>query len=111
MANRGTKRRCSDCGAAFYDLGRTPIVCPKCGTTHEPQVLLKSDGRQPRKSRNLPPPPAPVVEAEPAPESDEEALPDEVADDEEEADEPEIEEPVEGDEEVDRPDNSRERES
>jgi len=26
----GVRRRCLSCHAAFYDLGRTPIVCPKC---------------------------------------------------------------------------------
>ena len=29
----GTKRLCENCESKFYDLGRTPIVCPKCGTT------------------------------------------------------------------------------
>lgn len=28
----GTKRLCGGCGAKFYDLGRNPIVCPKCAT-------------------------------------------------------------------------------
>jgi uncharacterized protein (TIGR02300 family) len=106
VADRGTKRRCTECSAAFYDLGHKPIVCPKCGAVHEPQVLLKSDGRQPRKSRNLPPPPpAPVVEAEPAAESDEEALPDETTDDEDEDAEPEVEET----EDAPAPDEDRER--
>ena len=82
MADRGAKRRCSECGAAFYDLGRKPIVCPKCGATHEPQVLLKSDGRTPRKSRDLPPPPP---KPEPEPESGEDAPP-EGGDDEEDED-------------------------
>ena len=27
----GIRRRCLSCAAAFYDLGRTPILCPKCG--------------------------------------------------------------------------------
>ncbi len=29
---RGTKRTCqnSDCGSRFYDLGRSPIICPLC---------------------------------------------------------------------------------
>ncbi|MEM8743094.1 MAG: TIGR02300 family protein [Pseudomonadota bacterium] len=27
---RGTKRLCEACGAKFYDLGKTPIVCPMC---------------------------------------------------------------------------------
>ena len=27
---RGIKRVCQSCGTRFYDLGRTPIVCPSC---------------------------------------------------------------------------------
>ncbi len=30
--NLGTKRLCQNCGAKFYDLSKTPIVCPKCET-------------------------------------------------------------------------------
>ena len=26
----GTKRLCASCSAKFYDLGKSPIVCPKC---------------------------------------------------------------------------------
>ena len=28
----GTKRVCVNCGARFYDLQKTPAICPKCGT-------------------------------------------------------------------------------
>jgi uncharacterized protein (TIGR02300 family) len=28
----GTKRICTGCEAKFYDLGKTPIVCPACET-------------------------------------------------------------------------------
>jgi uncharacterized protein (TIGR02300 family) len=28
----GTKRVCVACGARFYDLTKSPAVCPKCGT-------------------------------------------------------------------------------
>lgn len=31
---RGTKRTCQDCQARFYDLTRTPAICPKCGATY-----------------------------------------------------------------------------
>lgn len=31
----GTKRLCGSCGAKFYDLSKSPIVCPKCGTIFE----------------------------------------------------------------------------
>lgn len=34
----GTKRACLGCGAHFYDLRRTPIVCPKCGEIFEVQT-------------------------------------------------------------------------
>jgi uncharacterized protein (TIGR02300 family) len=43
----GTKRICHNCGARFYDLHRSPIVCPKCGTPFDPEALLKS-----RRSRS-----------------------------------------------------------
>src|SRR5215510_7818700 len=32
---RGTKRVCASCGARFYDLNRTPIVCPICQSTYQ----------------------------------------------------------------------------
>ncbi len=33
---RGTKRTCqnSECGARFYDLGRSPIICPVCASPY-----------------------------------------------------------------------------
>jgi uncharacterized protein (TIGR02300 family) len=47
----GTKRICQSCAAKFYDFGRAPIVCPKCSTVFDPEVLLKS-----RRSRPAPAP-------------------------------------------------------
>ena len=37
----GAKRTCQSCGARFYDLQRTPIICPKCGSNVEPEVIFK----------------------------------------------------------------------
>ncbi|CAA7615807.1 conserved hypothetical protein [Magnetospirillum sp. SS-4] len=37
----GQKRTCQSCGCRFYDLTRTPIVCPKCGANVEPEVTFK----------------------------------------------------------------------
>lgn len=31
----GTKRTCQSCSSRFYDLQKSPIVCPKCGATYE----------------------------------------------------------------------------
>ncbi len=28
----GNKHQCQNCGARFFDLNRSPITCPKCGT-------------------------------------------------------------------------------
>ena len=35
----GLKRRCMTCGAKFYDLNRSPITCPKCGTPFQAAPL------------------------------------------------------------------------
>jgi uncharacterized protein (TIGR02300 family) len=41
----GIKRLCASCGAKFYDLSKTPIVCPKCSTVYEVTLpRAKSDG-------------------------------------------------------------------
>ncbi|MCR9256525.1 MAG: FYDLN acid domain-containing protein [Alphaproteobacteria bacterium] len=38
----GIKRVCQNCGARFYDLNKSPIVCPKCETDYDPEAVLKS---------------------------------------------------------------------
>jgi len=39
----GTKRLCGNCSAKFYDLNKSPIVCPKCSTVLE--LATSSRGR------------------------------------------------------------------
>ncbi len=51
----GTKRLCAGCGAKFYDLNRTPIVCPKCETEFVPVVVAP-------RTRPDTPKPVPVAE-------------------------------------------------
>ena len=34
----GKKRVCLSCGARFYDMLRSPIICPKCETEFQPVV-------------------------------------------------------------------------
>ena len=64
----GTKRICPNCGARYYDLQKDPPVCPSCGTTFDPEALLKS-----RRAR--PAPVEEVVKKVPAEsEDDEEAI-------------------------------------
>ena len=37
----GTKRVCQSCGTRFYDMMRTPCVCPKCQSAVETEVVFK----------------------------------------------------------------------
>lgn len=37
----GQKRTCSSCGCRFYDLARTPIVCPKCSAAVDVEPVFK----------------------------------------------------------------------
>ncbi len=45
-ADLGQKRVCGSCGAKFYDLSRSPILCPKCGTEFDLSAVVK-----PRRAR------------------------------------------------------------
>lgn len=38
----GSKRTCLNCGTRFYDMQRTPIVCPKCGSENAPDAVTKA---------------------------------------------------------------------
>ena len=56
-ANLGTKRICPNCGSKYYDLNRSPILCPKCGTRFEVAAA-------PARARAAAKPVPEVVEAE-----------------------------------------------
>jgi uncharacterized protein (TIGR02300 family) len=43
--NLGFKRVCGSCGTKFYDFGRTPIVCPKCGTVYVVSASTRAAAR------------------------------------------------------------------
>lgn len=45
-AELGMKRRCLSCGAAFFDLNRERIVCPKCGAVFQVVALQRSEPRR-----------------------------------------------------------------
>lgn len=40
--SKGLKRICMNCGARFYDLDKTPIICPACGTEFTGEVKVKT---------------------------------------------------------------------
>jgi len=66
-AELGTKRTCPSCAARFYDLLKSPIVCPKCGTSFVAAAILPSKGEYPGAAAAAPKPRAVVVdEAVPA---------------------------------------------
>ena len=38
----GTKRQCLSCGAKYYDLGKDPATCPRCGAVFQAPALLRA---------------------------------------------------------------------
>lgn len=42
----GIKRICSNCNLKFYDLHKSPIVCPTCKTVFEPPAPIPSKPRR-----------------------------------------------------------------
>ena len=38
----GIKRLCPNCGAKYYDLNKSPILCPRCGSPFDPHMLAKA---------------------------------------------------------------------
>lgn len=86
----GTKRICVACGAHFYDLGKTPAVCPKCGT-EQPAELPKprrTGGNLPedKRPKKQPVPEDTDVEVEAAEEEGEEDVLEDTSDLEDDAD-------------------------
>src|SRR5271165_1675171 len=41
----GSKRHCQNCGAKFFDLNKSPILCPKCGAEFEAVALTRAPAR------------------------------------------------------------------
>lgn len=57
-AKWGQKRICQACGAAFYDLRRKPIICPKCGTEFEAEPPARGRrAKPPAQAQKEPPDP------------------------------------------------------
>ncbi len=49
----GTKHRCEDCGARFYDLLRSTINCPQCGKTASAHLESTLQVRQKKVNRQV----------------------------------------------------------
>jgi uncharacterized protein (TIGR02300 family) len=63
-AELGTKRICPNCGAKYYDLNRSPIICPRCGTRFELTVAT-ARARPAAKPEIVPVPEEVEIEKEP----------------------------------------------
>jgi uncharacterized protein (TIGR02300 family) len=68
-AARGAKQTCvnEDCGRRFYDLQRSPVVCPYCGTPYDATAVARHEfemATKPKKGKSyrLVEPPAPVAD-------------------------------------------------
>ena len=46
----GKKRICPACNIKYYDLNKSPIICPSCGIEFDPDIYLRS-----RKGKSLSP--------------------------------------------------------
>tara|TARA_B100000242_G_scaffold182655_1_gene131146 strand:- start:458 stop:850 length:393 start_codon:yes stop_codon:yes gene_type:complete len=45
----GIKRTCQVCGKKYYDLNKSPIICPYCGVEFDPNYHLRT-----RKGKSIP---------------------------------------------------------
>ena len=44
----GKKRICLACNTKYYDLNKSPVICPSCGIEFDPDIYLKS-----KKGKNV----------------------------------------------------------
>ena len=87
----GTKRVCVACGTRFYDLAKSPAVCPKCGTEQPVELPRprRTGGNVVEDKRPKKPVPAPEeadVEAEGVEDVEEEDVIEDASDLEDDAD-------------------------
>ena len=66
---RGSKRVCPSCGARFYDLSRTPVICPTCQAVYQvtPPPTRRGERAAPPEARAKAPP---VIKIQVVPEPD-----------------------------------------
>ncbi|WP_341704295.1 TIGR02300 family protein [Ferrovibrio sp.] len=94
----GNKRRCLSCSAAFYDLNKSPILCPKCGTEFNPDVLVKSRRpAKPEEAKPAPKPPKPAATDDVDTDIEDSDIGDDVLEDEEDFDEDDVSEEIDVD--------------
>jgi len=45
----GTKRNCPSCSTHFYDLNKSPAICPKCKHTFDPAAVVRAKRKTARR--------------------------------------------------------------
>jgi len=68
----GAKQICPTCSTKFYDLGRRPASCPKCGAQFDPEEALRS--RRVRARAVVPDEEVEEVKAAPAAEAEDDGF-------------------------------------
>jgi len=51
----GVKRTCLSCGTNFYDMQKSPIVCPSCDTVFDPEAIFRPRRNRPAEPDARPP--------------------------------------------------------
>ena len=67
----GAKHTCQHCGVKYYDLLRSPAICPQCKTAFNPDALLRSRRGKPAPPEKAPAAVAAVAAVAPAAEAEE----------------------------------------
>jgi uncharacterized protein (TIGR02300 family) len=98
----GTKCACASCAERFYDLNRSPAVCPKCGATQPPVAVRAARPVRPGPGSaymsRRPPSVVAVEEPEPLAAVEEDAVEEDADEDEVDAEDlPEIDADDDGD--------------
>ncbi len=46
--DKGTKRKCTNCGTLFFDFNKIPLICPHCGSDVNMLTNISKRGRPPK---------------------------------------------------------------
>jgi hypothetical protein len=74
-AKLGVKRRCLTCAAAFLDLNKDPIVCPRCAAVFQVVEYPRSPPRRMQSRVPMPVAPVPAEEVEASSDDDDNSIP------------------------------------
>jgi uncharacterized protein (TIGR02300 family) len=94
-AEWGAKRICPACSTRYYDMKKNPPVCPKCGTTFDPETLVRARRGRTAEKKAAAAAPRPEETIEELPVAEGEETEDTLIEDAEELGDADVEEVVE----------------